>query len=155
MCVKYKAEFPTFLHFVFGFLLTLSSFSFSVVPFCHYAIDANTSNKLWGQLNKVCMFVRLSFHFVGNSSPTRNDGKKKRDANESRFLFYATNINECIASMASAQFIRLYAILCTLECKHFCILVSFIQCVHCRMKRAKDEKLSIKCLLYGNNVSSF
>lgn len=76
-------------------------------PVYHYAIDANTSNKLRGQLNKVCVFVWLSFHFVGNSSPTKC-GEKERVARE-RVAFFCTATISMNASraLAPARIIRL------------------------------------------------
>lgn len=54
-----------------AFVNVFSHIHFGLLILNHYEIDANTSNKLWGQLNKVYVFVWMSFHFVGDSSPEK------------------------------------------------------------------------------------
>lgn len=54
----------------------LWSYCFSCIVSIKYTLSPirqskpNTSDDLRGQLNRVCVFVCLSFHLVGNSSPT-------------------------------------------------------------------------------------
>lgn len=130
----------------FRVLVSSSIVSISVVPFCHYAIDANTSNKLRGQLNKVCVFVWLSFHFVGNSSPTRNGENAKRTKVA---FFYMPQKYQWMHHGISSIHSTLH-ILYTLERIHFLYFCFIHSVFHCRKIRQHDEML-----LYCNNVSSF